>query len=377
MEDGTATVALSSDTHSTEIPVPVERDARLRVNWLGAVPPWLTVEAAATVLESAEISTGPETSSAGIQRPAEAPHVVHVGRPDLDRLDALRSAAPGSALVLDLTVDGDAALRRGQANQAETADLILVGSLAELRELRRRFPALAPRTALLCPPVDLATYATEGELLERRNRDIRRFRSFHRLAGPTVLFAGPFTEAGGLDLALDAVQTIHKHIENVRLTAVPVGRVDRRYLDRCERKALALGHHGVIEWTPQPSELPLWYATATVVCLPFRESVASEPARLAAAAGKPVVGTEVEALLEYVVEGKTGHLVPVGNVHALVAALEALLEDHEGAARLGAKARQAIEVAHSPAAAARQLLELWKGAVARSYARTASTNGHP
>ena len=370
MEDGTATFALSSDAHSSEKPVTVESDARLRVNWRGAVPPWLTVEAAATALESAEISTERETSSASI------PHVVHVGRADLDRLSRLRSAAPGCALVLDLTVDGDAALRRRQAHQAETADLILVGSLAELRELRRRFPALAPRTALLRPPVDLETYATESELLERRNRDIRRFRSFHRLAGPTVLFAGPFTEAGGLDLALDAVQAIRERIDNVRLTAIPVGRIDSRYLDRCERKALALGHHGVIEWTPRPSELPLWYGTATVVCLPSRESVASEPARLAAAAGKPVVGTEVDALLEYVIEGETGHLVPVGNVRALAAALEALLEDHEEAARLGATARQTIEVAHSPATAARQLLQLWKDAVERNYARTASTNGY-
>jgi glycosyltransferase involved in cell wall biosynthesis len=375
MEDGTATVALSSGAHSTENPVPIH-DARLRVSWLGTPPSWLAAAGAAPELEAVDVSAGQWLEVAESHRAGGgSPDIVHVERTGLDRLSELRRAASGSALVLDLT-GGDSALRRSHARAAEAADLILVGSLAELSELRRRFPSLTPRTALLRPPVDLETYATESELLERRNRDIRRFRSFHRLAGPTVLFVGPFTEAGGLDLALDAVHTIREHMEDVRLTAIPEGPIERRYLDRCERKALGLGHHGVIEWTVNPSELPLWYGTATVVCLPRRESVSSEPARLAAAAAKPVVGTEVDSLLEYVVDGETGSLVPVGNPSALVAALLGLLGDEEEAARLGATARKATEAADSPAAVARQLVQRWAEAVEQSVARRASTNGH-
>src|SRR6266516_1328539 len=59
----------------------------------------------------------------------------------------------------------------------------------------------------------------------------------------------------------------------------------------------------------------------------------------AMAAGLPVVATDVGGVAESVVHGQTGLLVPAGNVTALAAALERLVEDEQLRRRLGTAGR--------------------------------------
>jgi glycosyltransferase involved in cell wall biosynthesis len=56
--------------------------------------------------------------------------------------------------------------------------------------------------------------------------------------------------------------------------------------------------------------------------------------------GRPVVASAVGGLLDLVVDGQTGLLVPPGDVGALRAALQRLLADAELRRRLGAAARK-------------------------------------
>jgi glycosyltransferase involved in cell wall biosynthesis len=144
---------------------------------------------------------------------------------------------------------------------------VLAGSGWELGELSRRLPP-GTRTAVLPRPIDLDRRAPEPRLAEAkgRGRDLCRFRRFHRLAGPVILFAGPFTEAGGLDALADAVFALRERVADLRLATIPHGRGDAHYRDRCEMRILGLGHHGIVEWTPSEDEVPFWYATAAVVC---------------------------------------------------------------------------------------------------------------
>ena len=294
----------------------------LRVGWVGPSPAWLERDEVRAELAGIEF----ERIDAG-EHFARSPQVVHVAKAAVGALRELRKALPKSTFVLDLTGEEDIALGRSQVRQARGADVVFVGSRWEAGELYRRTSGLPTRIAVVGRPLDLDWFAPEARLAEAkgRGRDLRLFRRFHRLAGPVVLFAGPYTEAGGLDLLLEAVFRLRERTPELRLAAIPHGSTDRGYLDRCEMRALALGHHGIVEWEPVEAQIPFWYATAAVVCAPFREAISAEPARRAAASGRPLVGSDLESVREYVDHGATGYLLPVGDIDSLESSLEALL----------------------------------------------------
>lgn len=341
----------------------------LRIGWVGPRPGWLELDEAQAELDGVEL----EQVGVG-QSVAEPPDIAHVTRSALEELDGVREALPDSAVVLDLTGDGDTALTRLEAHQVHLADAVIAGSRWELGELGR-FHGLPAQVAVVRRPLDLDWYAPEPRLAEAkgRGRDLRRFRRFHRLAGPVVLFAGPYTEAGGLDLLLEAVFGLRERIPDLRLAAIPHGQVDPGYRDRCEMRALGLGHHGIVEWEPVDSEIPFWYAIAAVVCSPAREAASPEPAKRAAAAARPFVGTNLEPFREHVDDGTTGYLVPVGDLESLRAKLESILGDEEETALLGDAALRAANSEYSPAAAARGLRREWE-ALLRSRLGSASSH---
>jgi glycosyltransferase involved in cell wall biosynthesis len=300
-----------------------------------------------------------ELSDAGT---AAAPGIVHVAREALGELGDLRKTMRGSVIALDLTAERDAQLTPPELRQAHAADALLAGSRWELGEICRRLPSPLPRTAVVPRPLDLDWYAPEPMLAEAkgRGRDLRRFRRFHRLAGPTILFAGPYTEAGGLDLLIEAVSRLRERMPDLRLAAIPHGSTDPRYRDHCEMRILGLGHHGIVQWHPVESEIPFWYATAAVVCAPSREAGSPEPAKRAAAAARPFVGSDLEPHREHVAEGDTGRLVPLGELDALETTLGTLLVSDDEPVRLGEAARRKAEAEYSPLAAARTLRRVWE-----------------
>ena len=320
----------------------------LDVAWIGPRPAWFELE-----------SVGDELTHIRFQETVAGADVVHVvgSVPRLRRLDVPH----GTPLVLDLS-DDDAVLDRRTIRLARTAEAVLVGSRLHLRALWQKDAALGQKAVLFRSPLDLDAHAPIQQLHGTRDAEIKRFRRIHRLVGQTVLFAGPYTPGGGLELALEAVYRLRERHPELRLAAVPHGRIDERHRDACERRALALGHHGIIEWQVAPRDLPLWYGLATVVAMPASEPVSGRPVDLAAAAGRPCVVSELDGLAELVEDGRTGLLVPPGDLETLIAALEAMIEDTDEAQRLGAAARSAAESQLAPAATARQLSRLWSTA---------------
>jgi glycosyltransferase involved in cell wall biosynthesis len=87
-------------------------------------------------------------------------------------------------------------------------------------------------------------------------------------------------------------------------------------------------------------ELLEQYVRAAVVACPSRREGFGVVCAEAMAHGRPVVAGATGGLLDLVVDGETGLLVPPGDVAALRAALERLLSDAELRARLGAAARE-------------------------------------
>ena len=336
-----------------------------RVLWCGPKPAWLERPFAGDELAIDELDS---LSAAAIARAcgafATSPDVLHVTAPAHGRLPALKVAA-AAPCVLDLSAAG--AMSASVVRAAALADLVLVGSAAKLGELRRSAPSLAARTVLFRAPVDLTGNAPQASLVRSRPDEFTAFRRSRRLAGPTLLFAGPFTRDGGLDLALDAAVAVRHGEPQLRFAAIRQGPIDGRYLERCRSRAATLGGHATIEESPAAGECPFWYAVADVVCLPCRVPVDGVPAKLAAAAARPFVGSDVGELVENVRNDETGYLTPVEDADTLAAAILALIGDDAERRRLGEAARRRAETDFSPLSAAKRLRRLWFHAVAKSF----------
>lgn len=96
---------------------------------------------------------------------------------------------------------------------------------------------------------------------------------------------------------------------------------------------------GALGFVPHHDLLGLYERAAVVACPSQREGYGVACAE-AMAHGRPVVAAAVGGLLDLVVDGETGLLVPPGDVTALRSALERLLADPELRVRLGTAARK-------------------------------------
>jgi glycosyltransferase involved in cell wall biosynthesis len=101
---------------------------------------------------------------------------------------------------------------------------------------------------------------------------------------------------------------------------------------------------GFVKWLGPRSDIPELLAKANVFCAPtyYREGL---PRVLieAAAAGRPIVATDVPGCREVVIDGLNGYLVPPRNVNALADALASLLQDAQACERMGREGRQRFE----------------------------------
>jgi glycosyltransferase involved in cell wall biosynthesis len=108
-----------------------------------------------------------------------------------------------------------------------------------------------------------------------------------------------------------------------------------------------------------PAELPRLYARAAVVACPSRREGFGVACLEAMAHGRPVVASAVGGLLDLVVDGETGILVPPGDVAALRDALERLLGDRELRRRMGEAGRRRAAEHFSWDAVTRRIVELY------------------
>jgi glycosyltransferase involved in cell wall biosynthesis len=145
-----------------------------------------------------------------------------------------------------------------------------------------------------------------------------------------ILFVGgDFYRKGGAAL-LAAWQTLPPGTAELRLvthSSVPAGE----------------GIHVYSNLQPNTPELISLFHSSDLFVLPTQAEAFGIAAVEASAAGLPVVATAVGGLTDIVVDGKTGYLIPPGDVAALAACLRRLAEDAPLRQRLG-------EAAHAHAA---------------------------
>lgn len=124
-----------------------------------------------------------------------------------------------------------------------------------------------------------------------------------------------------------------------------VGDIDTRNPTSLRREELrAADMDGFVKWVGPRSDIPNLLRNANIFCLPtyYREGL---PRALveAAAAGRPIVTTDVPGCREVVIDGVNGYLVPPRDVNALAEALDSLLRNPQAVERMGREARVRFE----------------------------------
>jgi glycosyltransferase involved in cell wall biosynthesis len=208
---------------------------------------------------------------------------------------------------------------------------------------------MGPRNSLAIfeNPDDLQYFASQGMVAWRQTRLIRG-------AGVDMQAFAPADEAAGPPLVLLAARLlwdkgVGEFVEAARL--LRANGVEARFVlagapdamnpaSVSQEQVEAWREEGVVECWGYRQDMPSVWRQAHIACLPsYREGL---PKALieAAAAGKPIVATDVPGCREMVLEGENGLLVPAKSAQALAEALRKLLGDPSLRQRMGARGRE-------------------------------------
>lgn len=161
---------------------------------------------------------------------------------------------------------------------------------------------------------------------------------------PTVVLTARLLRQKGISEFVEASRRLRSEGVQARFVLVGDGAGNRDAVDQAELDQWR--NEGVVELWGWQEDMPRVMQQTTIACLPsyYREGV---PKALldAAAAGRPIVTTDMPGCRDVVQHGVNGLLVPPRDATALASALRTLLTDAAARARFGAAGRE-IAVRH-------------------------------
>lgn len=175
-----------------------------------------------------------------------------------------------------------------------------------------------------------------------------------------LLFVGRLTAQKGIGPLLDAIARMTRRVS---LDVVGDGALGPELAAR----ARALGIADRIQWLghlPQPALVEL-YRRATALVVPSTDEGLGLVAVEAQLCETPVVGFESGGLTDTVHHERTGILVPPGNVDALAAALDGLLDRPDRGSDLGRAGRMVALAGFAPESAARRYAGIYRSVVGK------------
>jgi len=182
----------------------------------------------------------------------------------------------------------------------------------------------------------------------------------------SFLYAGRISREKGLDVLVEAAGLMQSHDARV----VIVGDTASPYAHECMDLAARRGARVEFLGPRYGDELRGLLARCRASVLPSRWIDNLPNAALESfAAGKPVVGTDVEGVRTVVHDGETGLLAAPGDAADLAAKLDALAREPDTAKRMGQAARRFVEEQHSPEKHCERLTEVFRQAIARRRAK--------
>lgn len=181
-------------------------------------------------------------------------------------------------------------------------------------------------------PLVLGFGATQGVSLER-------FHAPQLPPAPTIGFLGRIAADKGIDDLRAVVERVHEQLPEVMLrvagdfdSADPIDQATRTWLQTDPRVEL-VGH---------VADVPHFLRTISVLCFPSHREGLPNAVIEASASQVPVVGWDVTGTRDAIVDGRTGALVPVGNIQEMAERLCALLRDEGLRAEQGRAARALV-----------------------------------
>ena len=215
--------------------------------------------------------------------------------------------------------------RTGEGSLVErlltTATWITANSLAILNYVRSLAPGIEARSSVIYNGLEPPKMAPEPLPFNP----------------PHLLGVGHLGPEKGFDVAVDAFALLRSHFPEARFSLVGEGSERSALEQRVRERGIAetVTFHGQVE----PGTVAALMNQATVVVVPSRwEEAFGLVALEAALLERPVVASRVGGLVEVVLDGETGILVPRNQPEALATALAALLADPPLARALGRKA---------------------------------------
>jgi glycosyltransferase involved in cell wall biosynthesis len=269
-------------------------------------------------------------------------------RPDIVHLVTLKPIIFGGLLARLMRIPGVVAAVPGLGYS-----FVATGACAAVRRRVLKVllkAALGHRncTVIFQNPDDLELLTASGTIAARNAQlirgagvDLERFSEHPEPAGPVrVVLASRMLREKGVPLFVAAARALREAGVDARflLAGVPdpynPGSVPVDELRRWHES-------GVVEWLGHVESMHELLQTVHVVCLPTHYGEGIPKVLIeAAAAGRPIVATDVPGCREIVLEGVNGLRVPPRDVSSLAAALRRLIEDAPLRHRLGRAGRE-------------------------------------
>ena len=260
------------------------------------------------------------------------------------------------------------------------ADAIIAVSQGTKADILRAYPDVdAARVHVIYNGIDLAEYqqTSAADALTKYGVDNKR---------PYILFVGRITRQKGVTHLVDAVRHLSAGTQVVLCAGAPdTPEIAAEMRAKVETARAAGGDIIWIEKMVTKAEAIELYSHARVFCCPS----VYEPFGIinleAMACRAPVVASATGGILEVVVEGETGYLVPFEPdpvtgfpidperfARDLAARLEELFTDTERCRRFGDAGRRRVEQLFSWSAIAEQTIALYRSLLAGSRQRVPS-----
>lgn len=189
--------------------------------------------------------------------------------------------------------------------------------------------------------------------------DTERFRPTPPPAGtPVAVCVSRMLRDKGIVELVDAARLLKR--KGVALRVRLVGGTDDNPASIDQRQLDSWAAESIVEVAGPSTDIPGEYARAHIAVLPsYREGLPKSLLE-AAAAGRPIVATDVPGCREICRNGETGLLVPARTVEPLAAALEKLAADPALRARLGERAREVAVAEFAEEIVVRATLDLYR-----------------
>lgn len=238
------------------------------------------------------------------------------------------------------------------------SDAELVQSPEDMETLRRLRITPAGRTFLLGNGVDLSRFDPEhARAARQRHREGMGIGDAQVVVG----MVGRLVAEKGIPELIGAAERLDDGY-----VVVVVGPDDPEKSDALPRDVIDRGTRAGVRFLGMRDDVDELYGAFDVFVLPSHREGFPRAAMEAAASGLPVVATDIRGCRQVVDPGANGLLFPVGDVDALVGAIEALGDDPDLRSRMGAASAARARVEFDEGLVVERVFEAYRWAAARS-----------